>query len=125
VARSDPRGGTSPWFHPAWTLGRVRVQFRCKVRGARAAVASRSSVRTMHSEWAGVSSPKARTASRPGPGGGESREKICLPPPRRAGNLPGRPGLGIGSSGAACLRPCAGEGVGRGILSISLAVGGF
>ena len=80
MALSDPRGGASPWFHPAWTLGRVRVQFRCKVLGARVAVAPRLSVSTVHSEWAGASSPKARTASRPGPVGGGSCENICLPP---------------------------------------------
>ena len=125
VALSDPRGGASPWLHPAWALGRVRVQFRCKVCGARPAVAPRSSVSAMHNEWAGASSPNARTPSRPGPGGGGSRGSMCLYPLGRTDTLPGRPGLGIRSSGAARLCPSAGEDVGRGILSISLVVSCF
>ena len=93
VALSDPRGDTSPWFHPAWTLGRVRVQFRCKVRGGRAAVASRSSVHPMLSGWAGVSFPKAR---RPPPGAWRwrvAREKMSVPPsPGRKPPGPARAG---------------------------------
>ena len=105
VALSDPRGDTSPWFHPAWTLGRVRVQFRCKVRGARAAAAPRSSVGAMHGGWVGASSPMTSPQSVPGLAAtGRAGACVCTP---QAGPTPAwaGPGLVLGALGQLACAP--------------------
>ena len=90
-----------PSYHAGWvvcSIGKARAPGsppgpRQKVRGARAAVASRSSVHAMLSGWAGVSFPKVR---RPPPGAWRwrvAREKVSVPPsPGRKPPGPARAG---------------------------------
>ena len=105
VALSAPRGGACSWFHPAWTLGRVRVQFRCKVRGARAAAAPRSLVGAAHGGWVGASSPMTSPHAVPGLAAtGRAGACVCTP---RAGPTPARagPGLVLGALGQLACAP--------------------
>ena len=79
-----------------------------------------------YARWVGRGQlPNDLIPHRPRPGGDGSRGSMCLHSSGRTDTRLGRPGLGIRSSGAARLCPSAGEDVGRGILSISLAVSGF
>ena len=79
----------------------------------------------MHNDCAGASSPNARTQAGPGLAAAV-RARACVCTPHAGPNSPGPAwAWALGSSGAARLHPSAGQGVGRGILSISLAVSGF
>ena len=110
-SRMDPRAGPCP----------VSLQSPRRAGGCGASL-----VGGRYARWVGRGQlPNDLTPIRPRPGGDGSRGSMCLHPSGRTDTRLGRPGLGIRSSGAARLHPSAGQGVGRGILSISLAVSGF
>ena len=110
-SRIDPRAGPCP----------VSLQSPRRAGGCGASL-----VGGRYARWVGRGQlPNDLTPIRPRPGGDGSRGSMCLHPFGRTDTRPGRPGLGIRSSGAARLHPSADQGVGRGILSISLAVSGF